>query len=607
MNVRVADYIADFLVGRGVTDVFTVTGGGAMHLNDAFGNHPRMRCVYNHHEQASAIAAEGYYKVSNRLPLVCVTTGPGGTNALTGVLGAWLDSVPMLVVSGQVRFECTVKSAPDLPLRQLGDQEFNIVDTVRTMTKYAVMVTDANRVRYHLEKALFLARNGRPGPVWIDVPLDVQAALIDPDCLDAYDESEDASQRPPVLDDAIVSAVIDRLEAAQRPAMIVGSGVRLSQSEQAFSELVPRLNIPIMTAWNSHDLMADDDALYAGRPGTVGTRGGNFVFQNCDLLIVLGCRMNLRQVGYAWDKVAPRACKIMVDIDPAEMKKKTFHVDIPIHADCAEFIQKLAASGYSKRSAAHEKWIAWCRSINARFSPTRDAVKTEGLNPYMFFRRFFELLPESQIVACSNGSACVIPFQVAAIKRGQRMFTNSGCASMGYGLPAAIGAAVAATGERIICLEGDGSIQMNIQELQTVVQNGLPIKIVIVSNDGYHSIRQTQVNFFQSRFTGVDSYSGLSFPDFRKLADAYCIRYARVDGSSRLEEMVPSLLDDDRPVIWEVVVDTAQNFTPKSSSKLMPDGKMVSAPLDDMFPFLTEAEYESCRYKGDLDELGQGS
>jgi acetolactate synthase I/II/III large subunit len=599
MQVRVADYIADFLADRGITDVFTVTGGGAMHLNDAFGNNPRLHCVYNHHEQASAIAAEGYYKASGRFPLVCVTTGPGGTNALTGVLGAWLDSIPMLVVSGQVKFECTIASMPEIPLRQMGDQEFNIVPTVKNMTKYAVMVTEPESIRYHLERALFIALNGRPGPVWLDVPLNVQAALVDPEMLKAYDESEDAALLPPDLDDATIKAAIAKIEAAERPAMIVGAGVRLSRSEGIFSAFAAQLNIPVMTAWNSHDLMTDDDPLYAGRPGTIGTRGGNFVFQNCDLLLVLGCRMNLRQIGYAWDMVAPKAYKIMVDVDAAEMRKKSFKVDMPIRADCSDFIRKMTAAAYSKRSKEQERWIGWCREINARFSSTRDASETAAMNPYIFFRRFFELLPEKQAVVCSNGSACVIPFQTAVIKKGQRLFTNSGCASMGYGLPAAIGAAVALSGRPIVCLEGDGSIQMNIQELQTVIRNRLPLKIVIVNNNGYHSIRQTQSNFFKSRFAGVDDDSGVSFPDFAKLAAAYGFQYARIEDKGRLEELVPALLSDARPSIWEAIVDVGQPFVPKSSSKLMPDGRMVSAPLDDMFPFLKKGEYDACRYRGD--------
>ena len=317
MLIRVADYIADWLAENKIKHVFTITGGGAMHLNNAFGSHPGINCIYNHHEQASAMAAEGYYKTSGKLPAVCVTSGPGGTNAITGAVGAWLDSVPMFIISGQVKFECTIKSSPDSRLRQFGDQEFNIIDTVKTLTKYAVMVTDANRIKYYLKKALFLALNGRPGPVWLDIPLDIQAATIDTQQLSEYTPEEDKAEAAPGIPNGIIDQVIEKIKNSVKPAIIVGSGIRLSKAEMKFRQMVKNLNIPVMTAWNSHDLMEDSDRLYAGRPGTVGTRGGNFVFQNCDLMLVVGCRMNLRQIGYAWDKVAPHAYKIMVDIDKA--------------------------------------------------------------------------------------------------------------------------------------------------------------------------------------------------------------------------------------------------------------------------------------------------
>jgi acetolactate synthase I/II/III large subunit len=596
MQIKVAHYIADWMSQNSIKHVFTVTGGGAMHLNDAFGNHPKLKCIYNHHEQASAIAAEGYYKTSGVLPAVCVTSGPGGTNAITGVIGAWLDSVPMFVISGQVKFECTIRSLPELNLRQFGDQEFNIIDTVKTATKYAVMVTEGKRIKYHLEKALFLATHGRPGPVWLDIPLNVQAEIIDTDQLDEYDSREDSSEIPAEITDETIDLIIEKIKKSKRPAIIAGGGIRLSKSKKQFDLMIDQLNIPVMTAWNSHDLIENSHPLYAGRPGTIGTRGGNFVFQNCDLLLVIGCRMNLRQIGYAWDNVAPGAYKIMVDIDSAELHKKSFKVDVPVHGDCKGFIDKIIKTDFRKDSPDNSRWIEWCNEINHKYSPVYDIVKTEKLNPYYFFYEMFKLLPEGQITITSNGASCVIPFQSAEIKKEQRLFTNSGCASMGYGLPAAIGGSVASEGEKVICLEGDGSIQMNIQELQTVIQNKLPLKLFVINNNGYHSIRQTQTNFFGSHFAGVDKNSGVSFPDFEKISGAYGFQYFRISNELEITEKISSIMKSDLPVFCEVVVDAGQPFVPKSSSKMMPDGKMVSAPLHDMYPFLSDSEMEKSNY-----------
>jgi acetolactate synthase I/II/III large subunit len=604
MGIRVADYIADWLVKNSIKHVFSVTGGGAMHLNDALGNHPKLTCIYNHHEQASAMAAEGYYKALGRLPAVCVTTGPGGTNALTGVLGAWLDSVPMIVISGQVRLECTIRSEPKLKLRQLGDQEFNILDTVKPMTKYAAMVTDPGEIKYHLEKALFLARNGRPGPVWLDIPLDIQAAPTEPARFHSYDEAEDKSELYSDLTAKKVREIIKQIEAAKRPVIIAGAGVRLAGADKQFNKLIKQLHIPVMTAWNSHDLVEDSNPLYAGRPGTVGTRGGNFVFQNADLLLVMGCRMNLRQIGYAKKEIAPRAFKIMIDIDRAELQKKTFQVDMPVQCNCAAFIDKMIHTGYRKHTPGNDRWIQWCREINLKYSPLRDIKRKTGrLNPYLFFDRLYKTLPEGQITVTANGSACVISFQTAEIKKGQRLFTNSGCASMGYGLPAAIGACVASGGKRVVCIEGDGSLQMNIQELQTVIHNNLPLRIFVINNNGYHSIRQTQANFFKSRFAGIDKTSGLSFPDLSGIAAAYGFNYYIINSEKDAGKTITRVLASKKPVICEVVVDPEQNFVPKSASKILPDGNMSSAPLHDMYPFLSDRVLKECMITDEIDEI----
>ena len=595
MKKKVSEFIADYLAGKGVTHVFTVTGGGAMHLNDALGHHERLTCIYNHHEQASAIAAEGYTRMSGRLAAVCVTSGPGGTNAITGVLGGWLDSIPMFVVSGQVKRETTIH-ATKVPLRQLGDQEYDIVSSVRPMTKYAAIVLDPADIAYHLEKAYHLAVNGRPGPVWLDVPLDVQAALIDTDGLRHYDPESDDGDKTVRYDTSLTNAIVEKLKTAKRPVLLLGTGVRLADCRDDVLRFAETARIPIVTAWNAHDLIWDDHELYCGRPGTVGTRGGNFIVQNCDLLLVLGCRMNIRMISYNYKDFARGAYKIVVDIDENELKKPTVNIDMPIWADLCDVVGDLLKADLAAVcSEAHEKWIVWCRAVNARFPAVLPEYRGEGapLNPYVFVSDFFQGLDDDDQVVCGNGSACVIGFQAAVIKRNTRLFTNSGCAAMGYGFPAAIGACVARGGRRVICIDGDGSFQMNLQELQTVVYNRLNLKILYLNNNGYHSIRQTQQNLFKGRpLVGVCDGNGLSFPQAERLAYAYGIPFIRVACESDVQKLLQKMKDDG-PLLAEIVVDERQFFAPKAASKRLPDGTMVSAPLEDMAPFLPREELKN--------------
>ena len=605
MKQKISEYIADFLADRGIRHVFTVTGGGAMHLNDAFGHHEKLKCVYNHHEQASAIAAEGYARMSGNLAVVCVTSGPGGTNAITGVLGGWLDSIPMFVVSGQVKRETTIHST-NIPLRQLGDQEYDIVASVRPMTKYAAMVLSPEDIAYHLEKAYFLALNGRPGPVWIDVPLDMQASIVDTDDLHHYDEQEDASREIPRYDEKDSERIIEKLVASKRPVLLLGTGVRLADYREEALRFAEKVRIPIVTAWNAHDLVWDTHELYCGRPGTVGTRGGNCVVQNCDLLLVLGCRMNIRMISYNYKDFARNAYKIVVDIDQNELRKPTVNVDLPIWADLRDVLKSLLSKDLSAiYSLEHENWIAWCRAIDKKYPAVLPEYRIKGiaLNPYVFMSEFFKRLDEDDQVVCGNGSACVIGFQAAVIKQNTRLFTNSGCAAMGYGFPAAIGACVARRDKRVVCIDGDGSFQMNLQELQTVVYNNLNLKIIYLNNNGYHSIRQTQMNLFKGRpLVGVCDGNGLSFPDPEKIAGAYGIPFQRVrsvaDVSCLIERMRVA-----GPFFAEVVVDARQSFEPKAASKRLPDGRMVSAPLEDMAPFLPREELRENMRAADMIDM----
>ena len=598
MKIKVSDYIANFLSKNGITDVFTVTGGGAMHLNDSLGHHPNLKCTYNHHEQACAIAAEGYTRVSGKLAAVCVTSGPGGTNAITGVLGGWLDSIPMFILSGQVKRETTISST-NLPLRQLGDQEFNIVECVKTMTKYAKMISEPNEIAYHLEKALYIALHGRGGPVWLDIPLDVQGTVVDTDKLVHFDKNELISQEIPKVKNDVVAQIIDKIKTAKRPVIIAGTGIRLGQAHDEFLKLIEKLNIPVVTAWNAHDVLWNSHRLFCGKPSTVGTRGGNFVVENSDLLISLGCRLNIRQISYNYKNFAKNAYKIIVDIDAAELQKPTISPDLPIHADVKDVIGKLLETEFVNQNEEHVKWLEWCKAVNEKYPACLPKYYEKNLpmNPYAFIDTLFKILPEDEPIICGNGSACVITFQTAEVKKGQRLFTNSGCASMGYGFPAAIGVAVNLAGKRVICIDGDGSFQMNLQELQTVVHNNLNLKTIILNNNGYHSIRQTQTNLFSSHpLAGVSKENGISFPECEKLAACYGLKYVKIDNISTAKEKIKEFLNFDGPAICEAVVDPTQNFEPKLSSKVLPDGKITSPLLDDMFPFLSREEYQSNKF-----------
>ena len=568
-----------------------------MHLNDAFGHHKTLKCIYNHHEQASAIAAEGYARLTGDIAGLCVTSGPGGTNAITGVVGGWLDSIPMFVVSGQVKRETTLW-ATDVPLRQLGDQEYNIVDSVKPMTKYAVMITEPTEIRYQLEKAWFLANNGRKGPVWIDVPLDVQAAIVETDELTGFDTETLEKQENPIYDQSLTTQILQKLAAAKRPVIFAGSGIRLSGADDLFIKVIDALQIPVVTAWNAHDALWDEHPLYCGRPGTVGTRGGNFVVQNSDLLLVLGCRLNIRQISYNYRDFAPNAYKIIVDIDQNELKKPTIKANLPVWANVKDVLEDLLKHDLSANKGKHNEWLQWCRNIHAHFPAVLPEYYdiTSPINPYVFIDELSDELDKDDVTVCGNGSACVVTFQAAKIKKGQRLFTNSGCAAMGYGFPAAIGACVARDGKRVVCIDGDGSFQMNLQELQTVVYNQFNLKIIYLNNNGYHSIRQTQTNLFKGRpLVGVSDGNGVSFPDMQKIANAYGIPYVKIEAAADIHSNIRKLLDMDGPGFCEVILNPEQNFAPKLSSKVLPDGKIVSPEIDDMFPFISREEYNEIK------------
>ncbi len=601
MKIRLADYVADFFVKNGITDCFMVTGGGAMHLNDALGHKEGLHCLYNHHEQACAIAAESYARVNNKIAAVCVTTGPGGTNAITGVLGGWLDSVPMFIVSGQVRYDTTARYMEEftdgLPLRAVGDQEFDITKAVESMCKYAVMIEDPEEIRYSLEKAYYLATTGRRGPVWIDIPVNYQGCYIETDTLRGYNPQEDMRVSPSPATAETVKTIIEKIRNSKRPVFYAGNGIRLSEGYDAFRGAVDKLGIPVVTCWDSIDAIETGNPYYTGRGGIMGDRAGNFAVQNADLILAVGNRLSIRQVGYNWKTWAREAYVIMVDVDPAELKKTTLHVEMPVCADAKNFLEQINEELKNEKTPVFndEFWLNTCSQWKKNYPvtlPKHWEEDGEFANVYAFINFLSDSLSDGNLTVVSNGSACVVGSHNYIVKKDARFLINSGVASMGYGLPAAIGACVAAGYKQTICIEGDGSIMMNLQELQTVITNKLPIKIFLINNAGYHSIRQTQNNLFGNHCkVGIGPESGdLSFPDFEKLSEAFGYTYYGAHSNAQMKEAVLKTLNMDKPVFCEIFVSAKQNFEPKSATKRLEDGTLVSPPLEDLAPFLDRDE-----------------
>lgn len=595
MKIRVADYIVKKLLEAGVKTTFTVVGGGAMNLNDAFGHAEGMNVIYNHHEQACAIAAEGYARVNNEMAACVLTTGPGGTNALTGVVGAYVDSVPMICISGQVRWD-SFSLSTGLPLRAMGDQEFNIVSAVKTMTKYAEVVTNKNDIRYIVEKAIYLATHGRMGPTWIDVPGDIQSATVEEDDLVGYDYVD---EQIPMPTEEQLTHIVNKIKEAKRPVIYAGSAIRLAGVYSEFKELINKLNVPVVCAWNSSDAIESDHPLYAGRPGNFGDRAGNFAVQNSDLIVSLGCRLSIRQTGFNYASWAPNSYVIMVDIDENEMKKPTIHVEYPIHANVKDVICGLNNMLSNEKVFDNStNWIEQCKTWMRDYPVIKPVhYEQKGIaNAYAVIDMLSKGMPEDMITVSGNGTACVVGGHGYTIKKGTRFIENSGMASMGWDLPAVIGACFAANKEPMICLTGDGSIQMNLQELQTIIHHKLPVKIIVINNDGYHSIRQSQSNFFKGKKLcgiGADSLD-LSFPDLEKLAWAYGYKFFRCHNNDEFAEYMSNGFNHcDGPHICEVMVDKVQYFQPKAGSRRLEDGSMVSAPLEDLAPYLDREELEN--------------
>lgn len=602
MKQKVSDYIADYIAEWGIRDVFTVTGGGAMHMNDAFGHHPKLHCTYQHHEQACAMAAEAYARMDNRMAAVCVTTGPGATNAITGVLGGWMDSIPMLVFSGQARYATTV-AASGLKLRSMGVQECNIVPVVTSITKYAQMIIHPEDIRYHLEKALYMAVNGRPGPVWLDIPLDVQGAVIDTEKLRGYDPQENPKEKPAEISQDIIQQILDKIEKSRRPVLFPGNGVRLAGAMDDFQKLVNILGVPVITGMSSVDAMESEHPYFAGRSGGTGTRPGNFALQNSDVLLSIGNRQGFAQTGFQYQDWARGSYTILNDIDENELKKPSLHVSLPVCGDAGDLIRKLICAAKlrgadeTNRLFKGRDWIRQCQVWKQKYPVVTakhyETVEEGCTNIYAFYEELSKAMQEGQTLMVSVGTSRVAGSQAFRVKKGQRFITNPNTASMGFCLPAATGICVAQPGKPVVCVTGEGSLQMNLQELQTIWQNRLPVKLFVINNQGYHSIRQTQQSYFEPPLVGVGAESGdLSFPDLSKIIPAYGFSYRAVHAAEELPETLHQVLEETGASVCEVFVTKYQKTEPKTSAKKLPDGSMVSAPLEDMYPFLSKEELE---------------
>ena len=588
MKKRVADIIADILVENKIKDLFSVVGGGAMFLNDAFGHNENLNVMYNHHEQACAVAAEGYVRATGNMAAVCVTTGPGGTNALTGVMGAYVDNYPMLVISGQVRYETSIPGL-GLHLRTNGEQEFQIIEAAKSMTKYAKMLTSVDEVRYEIEKAIYLAKSGRRGPCWIDIPLNIQGAYVEEESLDHFEPDESVSGWKPDI-------FFDEIRKAQRPVLLIGSALRSTNNIESFLKIVDKLKLPILSATYNADLLSWDNKYYYGNFGINGGRTGNFIVQNADLIIGLGCRMTYRQIGFNYEAFAPNARKMIADVDSDELKKPTLKIDVPINESVDTIIKKISESefeGYTDKFG----WIDYCNRLKEKFPIYLNKFDhSDQVNPYFFVKKLHSFLDDNAVVVLGNSSIAGHVLQMGIDKQGQRIINNMNSGSMGYDLPAAIGAAQGLNKD-VILITGDGSLQMNIQELQTVVHYNLPIKIFLFNNGGYRAIVRTQKNFFNGRYTGCSPETGVSMPDMEKISYAYGIPYFRISKHEEVQGKIDRVLNEKGYVICEVMQDYEQMIEPRIMSKKLDDGSIVSPSLEDLYPFLSETEIQDCKYR----------
>jgi acetolactate synthase-1/2/3 large subunit len=595
---KLSDYVVRFIAERGVKHVFLVTGGGAMHLNESLGRCAEIEAICNSHEQASAMAAEVYGKATNELGVAMVTTGPGGTNAVTGVAGAWLDSTPCLFVSGQVKRPDRMFDVQGVALgmRQLGIQEIDIIAIVKPITKYAVTILDPATIRYHLEKAVHLACSGRPGPVWIDIPLDVQASPIDASALPGFDPAELTTRSHGAELGPRIESIIDALNSSARPLVLAGNGIRLARAEREFAHLIRLLNVPVVATWCAADLISSEDPLFVGRPGTVASRGANFALQNCDFLLSVGARLDFAITGYAPDRLAREAHKVMVDIDAAELAKLSPHIQAPVCADARVFLTEMLARHDRVLRGDRSEWNRRCADWKTRYPLVTAAHRTPA-GPVSIYNLAevigTETTSSDVIVSGSSGSGIEIFLLACPTRTGQRIYHTAGLGAMGYAIPSSIAACLAHGRARTVCVDGDGGFQFNIQELETVARLGLPVKFFVLNNDGYASIRASQTSYFGQATIGCDARTGLTVPDISKLAAAYSLQSVVIPDQLSLRGDVRRVLEMPGPVVCDVHVIPDEIRAPRLSSMQRPDGSFVSKPLEDLWPFLEREEFLS--------------
>ena len=591
MKLRVSDYIAQFIKKIGVNDVFLLSGGGIMHLTDGLACEKDIKVTCFHHEQAASMAMDAYSRVTENLAVGYFTTGPGATNALTGLAGAWIDSVPCLFISGQVKRKEAVYNSKIKGIRQIGVQEINILPIVESITKYSAMVNNPEDIRYHLEKAIFISKEGRPGPVWLDIPLDVQGAYIDPDNLQGY---KPPANKQTISDDAMVQ-ILQFLKKSERPVILAGQGVRISGAIDELLDVAKHYNIPIVTTYLGIDVIDSTSSVYAGRIGVKGDRAGNLAIQNSDVLLVIGSSLPVAETGYEYSHFAREAKIVVVDIDPTSHMKNTISIDLLVESDAKDFLTTLSKLMVKEETNFSPDWLQTCLSWRKRYPVCLPEYRErkDCINIYYFIDQLCRKLQADDIVVTDAGSAFYAGSQAVQIKKGMRYITSGGFATMGFSLPASIGASIGMDNQRVMCINGDGSFQQNIQELQTIVHHKLPIKIFILNNEGYLSIRFTQCRYFDNRLIGEGASSGVSFPESEKIASAYGIPFYQIRNNSELEKKLENVLAIDGPVICEIMTPPDQEIIPTVASHKLDDGSMVSKPLEDMYPFLERDEFNS--------------
>ncbi len=588
--VKLSDYVMKYIAGLGVKNIFMLPGGGCMHLVDSLGRNKDLNIIVNLHEQACAIAADAYSQYTNNIGVALVTTGPGGTNAITGVAASWIDSVPVLIISGQVKREDLLIGKG---VRQMGPQEVDIVSLVKPITKYAVTVMEPNQIKFHLDKAVYLAKDGRPGPVWIDIPLDVQGAIIDENKLKIFNKSKRVVRKGAWNDK--ISNLIRLINKSKRPIILAGNGVRAGNGISVFREIVSKINIPVLTTWRAMDILPEDDVLYIGRPGLIGQRGANFAQQNADLIICIGARLDAGQVAFSYSNFAREAKKVIVDIDRNEINKIAAEIDIKFDTDAGVFLDALSRRANEIHLNVSD-WLRKCRAWKAKYPVVLPEYKQESkhVNMYVLVDSLSKLLTDDDIIVPDSAGSCSeITLQAFKVKLGQRVLNSPGLGSMGFGIPASIGACIASGRKRTVCLIGDGGLQHNIQELELLKRYRLPVKLFVSNNNAYALIRATQNRYFGGNLVACDPSSGLTLPDTIKIASAYGLKTFKLDSHDGIENKISEILNYDGPVVCEVMVNPDLLIQPKVSSEVKSDGKIVSKPMEDLWPFLEREEFEA--------------